>query len=202
MSFAGGLLMILTGLAIMAFGLLLFYAWLPLLYALIGFDIGLLLGRWLTGDVGTLAIVLGVIGAIILGVASYTLEPYRRVLLGVSGGALLGLSIAALFGWDGWVGGFFGLILAAILGLIGGIVVPLYFDLFVVAASALSGAAIVMAGAHVLLPGVGLFDHASGALLPRLLTLVLAVVGMGWQMSNIEKWVQSEPFFGGRSPQR
>jgi hypothetical protein len=200
MSFAGGLLMILTGLAIMAFGLFLFYAWLPLLYGLIGFDIGLLLGRWLTGDVGTLAIVLGIIGAIILAVASYSLEPYRRVLLGVSGGVLLGLALTALFGWASWVGGLFGLILAAVLGLIGGIIVPLYFDLFVVAASALSGAAIVMAGAHLLLPGVGLFDHSSGALLPRLLTLVLAVVGMGWQMTNIEKWVQSEPFFGDRRP--
>lgn len=53
MSLAIGLLMILTGLAIMAFGLFMFYAWLPLLYALIGFDVGLLLGRAFTGDVGT-----------------------------------------------------------------------------------------------------------------------------------------------------
>lgn len=86
MSLAIGLLMILTGLAIMAFGLFMFYAWLPLLYALIGFDVGLLLGRAFTGDVGTTAIVLGISGALILGAASYVLEPYRRVLLGVSGG--------------------------------------------------------------------------------------------------------------------
>jgi hypothetical protein len=147
-----------------------------------------------------LAIVLGIVGAIGLGVASYTLEPYRRILLGVSGGVLLGLALTALLGWDGWLGGFFGLVLAAILGLIGGIVVPLFFDLFVVVASSLSGAAIAVAGAHFLMPGVGLFDHASGALLPRLLTFVLAVIGMGWQMSNIAKWVQSEPLFGDRRP--
>ena len=49
MSLAIGLLMIVTGLAIMAFGLFMFYAWLPLLYALIGFDVGLLLGRAFTG---------------------------------------------------------------------------------------------------------------------------------------------------------
>ena len=55
MSLTFGLLMLVTGLAIMAFGLFLFYAWLPLLYALIGLDIGLLLGRTLTGDVGATA---------------------------------------------------------------------------------------------------------------------------------------------------
>ena len=79
MSLAIGLLMILTGLAIMAFGLFMFYAWLPLLYALIGFDVGLLLGRAFTGDVGTTPIVLAIAGTFILGAASYILEPYRRV---------------------------------------------------------------------------------------------------------------------------
>jgi hypothetical protein len=79
MSLSIGLLMVLTGLAIMAFGLFMFYAWLPLLYALIGLDIGLLLGPAFTGDVGTTAIVLGLASALILGAASYILEPYRRV---------------------------------------------------------------------------------------------------------------------------
>ncbi len=36
MSFLGSILMILAGLAILSFGLFLFYAWLPLLYGLIG----------------------------------------------------------------------------------------------------------------------------------------------------------------------
>jgi hypothetical protein len=119
MSLTIGLLMILTGLAIMAFGLFMFYAWLPLLYALIGFDVGLLLGRTFTGDVGTTAIVLGLAVAFILGVASYILEPYRRVLLGVSGGILFGLSVAAAFGLDGWFGGFFGRVLALVCGGVG-----------------------------------------------------------------------------------
>ena len=98
MSLTIGLLMILTGLAIMAYGLFMFYAWLPLLYALIGFDVGILLGRAFTGESGTTAIVLGIAGAFILGAAPYILEPYRRVLLGVSGGILFGLSAAAAFG--------------------------------------------------------------------------------------------------------
>ncbi len=198
MSLLGGMLMVLAGLAILSFGLFLFYAWLPLLYGLIGLEIGLLLGRWLTGTVGATAIILGIGAAVLLGLLSYALEPYRRVLLGISGGVLIliGLSIAALFGLDGWLGGFFGLVLAAVCGVIGGIIVPYFFDAFIVAASAVGGASMVMAGTHLILPNVGLFDHAGGGLLPRLLALLLAVVGMGWQLSNIAKWVQSQPLPG------
>jgi hypothetical protein len=193
MSLAIGLLMILTGLAIMAFGLFMFYAWLPLLYALVGFDVGLLLGRAFTVDVGTTAIVLGIAGAFILGVASYFLEPYRRVLLGVSGGILFGLSVAAAFGLDGWLGGFFGRVLALVCGAIGGLLVPRFFDLFVIGASAVSGAAMVMTGANHILPGVGAFDRAAGCVLPSLATIILAVAGVSWQRSIIAKWVQMAP---------
>jgi hypothetical protein len=190
MSLLIGLVTILTGLAIMAFGLFMFYAWLPLLYALIGFDIGILLGRAFTGDVGTVAIVLGIAGALLLGVASYVLEPYRRILLGVSGGILFGLSVAAAFGLDGWLGGFFGRILALVCGVIGGLLVPRFFDLFVIGASAVSGAALVMTGANHIFAGVGLFDRAAGGVLPSLVTIILAVAGVVWQRSNIAKWAQ------------
>ncbi len=188
-----GILMIVTGFAIMSFGLFLFYAWLPLLYGLMGLDIGLLLGRSLTGVVGTTAIVLGLVGAVVLGAASYFLEPYRRILLGVSGGILLGLSLAALMGLDGSVGGFVGATLALICGLIGGFIVPRYFDSLIIAASAFGGAALVMAGANLVLPGVGLFDRAAGGVVPALITLALAVAGVSWQLSNIAKWVHPSP---------
>jgi hypothetical protein len=188
MSLAIGLLMILTGLAIMALGLFMFYAWLPLLYALIGFDVGLLLGRTITGDTGTIAIVLGLVIALILGAASYILEPYRRVLLGVSAGILFGLSVAAAFGLDGWLGGFFGRVLALVCAVVGGLLVPRFFDLFVIGASAVSGAAMVMTGANHILPGVGLFDRAAGGVLPSLVTIILAVVGVSWQLSNTATW--------------
>ena len=46
MSVLGALLLILAGLAIMAFGIFLFYAWLPVLYGLFGLEIGLILGQW------------------------------------------------------------------------------------------------------------------------------------------------------------
>jgi len=193
MSLTIGLLTILTGLAIMGFGLFLFYAWLPLLYALIGFDIGLLLGRALIGDVGTIALVFGFAGAVILGAASYFLEPYRRILLGVSGGVLFGFSVAAAFGLDGWFGGFFGSMLALVCGAIGGLLVPRFFDLFVIGASAISGAAMIMTGAHHILPGVGFFDLTSGGVVPTLLAMILVVAGVSWQYSNIAKWIQMLP---------
>jgi hypothetical protein len=193
MSLVFGFLTIVTGLAIMAFGLFMFYAMLPLLYALVGLDIGLLLGRTLTGDVGILAIVLGIAVGLALGVASYFLEPYRRVLIGVSAGILFGLSVTAAFGFDGWWGGFFGRILALACGVAGGFLVPRVFDMFVVGASAISGAALVMMGANSIFPGVGLFDRAAGGMMPSLIAIALAVVGIIWQSNNIRKWAQAAP---------
>jgi hypothetical protein len=79
-----GIVLVIGGLAIMAFGLLLFYAWMPVFYALFGFEIGLLLGRSLTGDVGPTASVIGVLCALVLAGAAYSIEPYRRLPLGIA----------------------------------------------------------------------------------------------------------------------
>ena len=199
MTTAGAVLMILTGLVIMSFGLFLFYAWLPLLYALVGFDIGLLLGRSITGDVGATAIVLGIAGAAILGAASYFLEPYRRILLGVSGGVLVGLSIAAAFDLDTMLGAFLARILVLFCGILGGILVPRFFNAFVIGASAFSGAVMAIAGAHHLLPNVSLFDLPTGGPLPAGLVVALTLVGVIWQSKNIDAWVRLLPLGTSRS---
>ncbi len=199
MSLIGSLLMILTGLVIMSFGLFIFYAWLPLLYAIVGLDIGLMLGRWLTGDVGAIAIVLGIAGAVLLGVASYFLEPYRRLLLGASAGVLFGLSMATAFNLDTMLGAVLARIFVLLCGVVGAAFVVRFFNAFVVGASAISGATMAVAGVHHLLPSLGLFDLASGDFLPRALTLLLAVLGVIWQAQNIGKWAQMLPF-NDRSP--
>jgi len=199
MMFSFGVLLILCGLAIMAFGLFLFYAWLPILYGLFGFEIGLLLGQWLSGEVGLFAFILGIIGAVVLFCATYALEPYRRVLIGFSGGALLTLSLAYLLGLDHLIGGLFGTILVVAGGLVGAVIVPQIFDSIIIGASAFGGATMAMAGAHLLLPGVGLFDRFADGLAPRLMTIILAVMGIGWQFRNIEKWVHFQPTLGGVS---
>lgn len=191
MTTAGALLMILTGAAIMAFGLFIFYAWLPILYGLIGFEIGLLVGAWLTGETGWTAILLGIVGALILWAASFFLEPYRRILIGVSGGFLLGLAIAAVVGLDAVLGGILGLLLAVLLGTLGGFLVPRLFDTMVVVASSAAGATMVMNGASFLLPGLDLLDRSSGRFLPALLAAGLTVIGIGWQITNVGKWIGS-----------
>ena len=66
MSVLGATLLVLAGLAIMGFGIFLFYAWLPFLYGLFGLEIGLLIGRWLTGGIGLVAIIFGIVSAVIL----------------------------------------------------------------------------------------------------------------------------------------
>ncbi|MES1156113.1 MAG: hypothetical protein ABUL48_06755, partial [Pseudorhodoplanes sp.] len=73
---------------------------------------------------------------------------------------------------------FFGTILALICGLIGGFIVPRYFDSLIIAASAFGGAVLAMAGANLILPGVGLFDRAAGGVVPALITLALAIAGV------------------------
>lgn len=183
--------MILSGAALMAYGLFIFYAWLPILYGLIGFEIGVLLGSWLIGEVSWIVIVLGIVGALLLGGASYFLEPLRRILLGVSSGFMLGLAVAMVLGLDNSVGGIAGLVLATVFGFVGARVVPRWFDIFVVGASAVGGAAMVMNGAHSLFPGIALFDRSTGEFMPALLAFVLAVIGMIWQVRNISYWLNS-----------
>jgi hypothetical protein len=199
MLFSFGVLLILCGLGIMAFGLFLFYAWLPILYGLFGLEIGLLLGQWLSGELGPLAYIFGIVGAVGLFIATYALEPYRRVLVGFSGGALIALSLAYLLGLDQLIGGILGTALVVAGGLVGALIVPQVFDSIIIAASAFGGATMAMAGAHLILPGVGLFDRLGGGLAPRLMTIALSIVGIGWQFRNVEKWVQSHPAFRGVS---
>lgn len=197
MPFVAGVVFVVTGLTMMLFGLFLFYAFLPLLFALIGFDIGVFLGRSLTGEVGLVAIGIGIVVAITLAVTAYSLEPYRRIALGLSSGVLAGLSIAAGVGLDGWFSGIFNLLLALAGGLIGGLLVLRFFDALVAVASALGGAGLVMAGAHLLLRGSVIF--ADGGFWPSVLVVVLAFIGICWQFSNISKWSHFLPASGDAS---
>jgi hypothetical protein len=101
MSVAIGLLMILTGLAIRRSP---FYVLRVASLALCPdwFRRAHPTGRAFRRMLVQLRLFLGIAGAFILDVASYVLEPYRRVLLGVSGGILFGFSVATAFGLDGW----------------------------------------------------------------------------------------------------
>jgi hypothetical protein len=192
MLFSLGVLLLLGGLGIMAFGLFIFYAWLPLFYALFGFEIGFLLGGWLAGGtVGTLAIVLGIVGAVAVASATYYLEPYRRILLGYWGGALVALSLAALLGLDRLTSGFLGILLAVAGGVIGAMLISRFFDLIVVVASAFGGATLAVTGVKTLLLSMGW--PVTGMLLPALCTVILSLIGVGWQLGNIARWSHVRP---------
>jgi hypothetical protein len=189
MLFCFGALLILGGLGILGYGLFIFYAWLPLLYAVLGFEIGLLLGKWLSGDVALLAIILGIVGAIAATSAAYFLEPYRRTILGSVGGALLTLSLASLLNLDHLLNGIFGAILMVGGGLLGATVVSKYFDLLIVTASALGGATLMVSGAQLLLPT----NDAGWSTLPALATAILTALGIRWQISNLASWIPVQP---------
>lgn len=193
MPIIGAALLMVTGLAIMSFGLFIFYAWLPLLYGLFGFDIGLLLGQWITGSLGTTSILIGLACAVILGIAAYALEPYRRILIGVSGGFLFGLAVASAFNLDAVLGGFFARMLAFVFALIGGLIVPRYFNSLVICISSIIGASLVVRGAHLIFPTVSIFDPASSSTWHLLITTVLAIIGISWQFRNISNWAMHVP---------
>ncbi len=186
MAISLAILLILCGLGIMGFGLLIFYAWLPLFYGLFGFELGLLLGRWLTGDIGAVAVTLGIaIAALAFGLAYY-LEHYRRALVGFTGGVVLVLAVLSLLGLERVMSGFSGIVLALIGGVVGATVALKYFDLFIVASSSFGGAALIITGAQLLLP-TQTVEQFSG-FLPTLLTVILGVFGLRWQLSNLATW--------------
>src|ERR1700689_4630322 len=137
-----------------------FYAWLPLLYALIGFDVRLLLvghfgGCWYNCDcfsellarlfLMSRLMYLSPIGAccLVFPAVSYLAFPWPPLSASMVGLWLLWQSarISLRGGWR--------------------LTVPRFFDMFVIGASAVGGAAMVMTGANHIFHGVGV-DLAAG----------------------------------------
>lgn len=187
-----GVLLVAWGLGLMAFGLWLFYALLPLWYGLFGAMAGFAIGAMITsgGWVGNvLAWTLAILGAALFAGMSYKLEPYRRIVIGLLMGFSLGAALAGLFGG----GVFFTALFGGIGAVIFAILVPLYFDPMIVVGSSFSGAALVMDGALLILPFLAFLLDRSGAatagrFLPIVVYIVLGAVGMGWQLVNLKKW--------------
>lgn len=190
-----GILLLVWGLGLMAFGLWVFYALLPLWYgmfgALAGFYIGSLITGGAAGWVGNvLAWTLAIAGAALFAGLSYKFEPYRRMIIGLLMGFSLGAALAALFGGGVFLTALFGGIGAVIFA----ILVPLYFDPMIIVGSSFSGAALVMDGALLILPFLAFLLDRSGAaplgrFLPIVVYIVLGAAGMGWQFVNLRRWV-------------
>ncbi|MCC6170147.1 MAG: hypothetical protein IT329_23210 [Caldilineaceae bacterium] len=203
-----GILLVVWGVALMAFGLWLFYALLPLWYGLFGGVAGFTIGTWMTGGAngwlgGTLTWTLAIVGAALFAALAYSLEPFRRILAGLLMGFSLGSLVAALFGGGVFVTMLFG----GVGALIFAVLVPLFFDPLIVVGSSFSGAALVMDGLYLILPFLGFALNRTNAAnqsnwLAIVVYIVLGAVGLAWQLSNLRRWVQAEGYALGRSPTR
>ena len=188
-----GILLILVGLMSTGVGLLLFYTMLPLFYALFGLGAGYWLGGILTGaPAGEMSVIKSMFalgGGTLFAVAAYFLEPYRRTLIGIGLGSLVGASVGNALGLTG-ISGVVVMVVSAVIG--AGITLAL-FDVFVIIASAIGGAALMVDGVHLLWPAIEIFDRttiAQGRLLPWVIWVALAAIGMTWQFAHLQRWAR------------
>jgi hypothetical protein len=191
-----GIFLIVVGLAVMGFGLFLFYALLPLFYAFFGLGVGYWLGGLLTGappgeaSVVKLIVALGV--GILFGVSAYFLETFRRILVGIGLGSLIGGLIASAFGMTGILGA----VIMMVGAVIGAGITLAVFDAFIIAASALGGAGLAMDGLHLIFPSMDILDRttiAEGGFVPLIVWIMAVAVGIGWQFMNVDRWRTNLP---------
>jgi hypothetical protein len=186
-----GIALIFVGLGVMGFGLFLFYALLPLFYAFFGVGVGYWFGSLLTGappgDANLIKLLFAIGGAVLFGGSAYFLEPFRRILVGIGLGSLVGGMIASAIGLTG----FLGTIIMIAAGVIGALITLAVFDPYIIVASAFGGAGLAMDGSHLIFRSFGILDRteiADGAMLPLVIWIVAGTVGMGWQFKNIARW--------------
>lgn len=192
MELLNGILLVLAGLGIMAFGLFLFYALLPLFYGLFGIGVGYWLGALLTNAAPAEMSLIKLIVAIAIGVffflSAYILEPFRRILIGIGLGSLVGGFIASAIGLVGFLGVivmFFGAVLGALITLA-------VYDIFIIIASSFGGAGLFMYGLYHIFQSSTLFyigNIEHGSVIPLIIWLVASAVAIGWQFANMERWV-------------
>jgi len=194
MTIINGVLLTLVGLGVMGLGLMLFYALLPLFYAFFGAGVGYWLGSFLTstdpGEMSLIKLICAMGGALLFAGAAYSLEAFRRILIGIGMGSLVGGLIASALGLDGMLGA----IIMGIAAVIGAVITLAVFDVFIIVTAAFGGAGLAMDGLHLILPGMGLVDRtaiADGATLPLIVWVVAGTVGMAWQFKNIGSWAKN-----------
>ena len=189
-----GIVLILAGLGAMGFGLFLFYALLPLFYAFFGAGVGYWLGSFFTstlpGEMSLVKFLFAIGGALVFASSAYFLEGFRRILIGIGLGSLLGGLIAGALGLTGFLGSLI-MLVAAVIG--AGITLAV-FDGFIIIASALGGAGLAMDGVYLIFRSLGIVDRSSiadGAIAPLVIWMVLGAAATAWQFTNIERWTRN-----------
>jgi hypothetical protein len=190
MSIINGLLLILAGLGAMGFGLFLFYAFLPLFYAMFGVGVGFWLGSLLSGagegEMSFLKLLFGLGGGVLFAGVAYYLEPFRRILIGIGLGSLIGGLIASAIGLTGIVG----TVIMIAGALIGAGITLAVFDRFIIVASAFGGAGLAMDGLHLILRNVDILDRTSGEVIPLVIWICVGSLAMSWQFMNLDRWAK------------
>lgn len=191
MSIINGIFLVLVGLGAMGFGLMLFYALLPLFYAFFGLGVGYWFGSLLTsapeGEMSFIKMAFGLGGAALFAGGAYFFEPFRRILIGIGLGSLLGGLIASALGLTG----FFGVVIMIVGAVIGAGLTLRVFDAFIVVSSSFGGAGLAMDGMHLIFRSLDIFDRTAisdGAAAPLIVWIVVGAIAMGWQFMNIERW--------------
>ena len=189
-----GIVLILAGVGAMGFGLFLFYALLPLFYAFFGAGVGYWLGSFFTstvaGEMSFIKLLFSVGGALVFASGAYFFEGFRRILIGIGLGSLLGGLIASALGLTGFLGSMI-MLVGAVIG--AGITLSV-FDSFIIITSALGGAGLAMDGVHLIFRSLGIVDRSSiadGAVAPLILWIVLGAAATAWQFANIERWTRN-----------
>ncbi len=191
MNFVNGLFLIVVGLGVMGFGLMLFYALLPLFYAFFGAGVGFWLGTLVTGtppeQMSVVKLLFALGGVVVFAGGAYFFEAFRRILIGIGLGSLLGGLIASALSLTG----FLGVVIMVIAAFIGAGITLAVFDTFIVVASALGGAGLAMDGAHLMFQSIDVLDRttiAAGAYTPLIVWVVAGAIAMGWQFANLARW--------------
>jgi hypothetical protein len=189
-----GILLTLAGLGSMGFGVFLFYALLPLFYALFGVGVGYEFGSFLTGapegEMSLVKLVFAIGGGILFAGMAHFLEPFRRVLIGLGLGSLIGGLIASALG----ITGAFAVIIMFIGAAIGAGLTVAVFDRFIIVASAFGGAGLAMDGLHLIFQSVDILDRGAiqyGVMTPLIIWIATGTLAMGWQLMNIQRWKEN-----------
>lgn len=186
-----GLLLILAGLGAMGFGLFLFYAFLPVFYAFFGIGVGYWLGALLTGsgegEMSLIKLLFGLGCGVLFAGAAHYIEPFRRILIGIGLGSLIGGLIASAIGLTGIVGTII-MVAGAVIG--AGITLAA-FDRFIIIASAFGGAGLAMDGLHLIFRNVDILDRTGGGTIPLVIWVFVGALAMSWQFMNLAKWAKN-----------
>lgn len=187
---AGGLILIMVGLANMFFGYVIFRVLLALNFAVIGAAFGAALGASIAVS-DAIVVLCAILGGLILGALAYFLWSFGVFLMGLLFGGVLGAELSRLLGASDTTQLAIIIIGAAVVGLIA----LLLRKPIVIIGTAFTGASAVLAGVNLLAPDLAILDRTAGGtngVIAFVIWVVLGLLGTLWQFSRSARWRASD----------